>query len=73
MHACRVGNLLGQGNWKAAKLAGWLSVALGAISMAFCAILMLVFRSHLASIFVDDEEVRLLVQQIALIACFCEV
>ena len=40
------------------RLASWLAVALGAASMAACAAAMLLLRRHLASIFIDNADVR---------------
>jgi hypothetical protein len=69
----RVGNLLGAGDSARARLAAWLAVALGAGSMAICAAVMFATRSHLAAVFIRDDEVSSLVSQLALIACSMEV
>ena len=69
----RVANLLGANRPKTAAISSWLATALGAGSMALCAVVMLAARRHLASIFIDDEAVSALVAKVALIACAMEV
>ncbi|KAL6751937.1 mate-domain-containing protein, partial [Haematococcus lacustris] len=61
----RVGNLLGQGMPRTARLSGWLCVAIGGSFMATCAVAILAARHSIGRIFTNDPVVVGIIATIA--------
>ncbi|GAX85953.1 hypothetical protein CEUSTIGMA_g13369.t1 [Chlamydomonas eustigma] len=53
----RVGNLLGQGDAAAARLSGWVSIALGTSFMAVIGALMYAYKDSIGYLFTKDDDV----------------
>jgi MATE family multidrug resistance protein len=67
----RVGFELGQGNPAAARHAGFVSIQMGFIFMAVCAVLFYAFRFFLPGLYIDDPEViRLAASFLTVVALF---
>jgi MATE family multidrug resistance protein len=71
--AIRVGQRLGAQDTKGAKWVCWLGVALGIIFMLINGTIMISIRSFYSKLFIDDEQVRLLVEKIMPIGAFYQV
>eukprot|EP01080_Neovahlkampfia_damariscottae_P008615 gene8615-562_t len=53
----RVGNSIGEGNIRVAKISAFICISLGVFFMAFNALIILVFRNLIPRIFTSDEDV----------------
>lgn len=64
----RIGNQMGLKNLRDLKIAGYSSLAMAAVFMAFCSLLFIVFRHFFTALYVEDAYVRELAATLLIIA-----
>lgn len=69
----RVGNQLGRGDIPNLRRAGFTSFGMGAVFMAFCALVFLLFPRFLAELFIQDEAIVELSAGLLIIAAFFQI
>ncbi|NNF15665.1 MAG: MATE family efflux transporter [Gammaproteobacteria bacterium] len=64
----RVGQAVGAENLRRARFTGWVGIAICSIFMAFSALVLLLFRGPITTLYVDDEAVRIIAAQLLTMA-----
>jgi len=69
----RIGNAVGAGNAKLAKLASLLSISLCTVSSLICATILLAFRTQIPKLFTKDESIQKLTTELMVVAAIFQI
>lgn len=69
----RVGQTVGSGDMVKARYAGWVGIALCCSFMTLSAIVLLIFREPITTLYVDDPQVRVVAAQLLMLAMIFQI